>query len=357
MTRRPRIALAGGLAGRVAVIAAVILVPCGAGAQEFPEPAFRSLRTALAAYEEVRSELAADRLDGVPDASARLGDALRLALEGSDALAGRSVAESMAEAEDLEAARAAFGEVSRLLMVLADRDPRLAEGWHAFVCPMASHTYGKWIQPTEELENPYMGPSMLRCGATADWSVPAASLAEATRESASPGEPVASGTEPIFKPGIPGVRMEDVRDHRFLWREIEELQLWERRDRISVAEYRSKAIEKTSQFLELGDSAADEFAVTASEAVTALRESFRQGHPRSVDAPFSDDLAVAVTRVTSLLQEEPRHLLFAPDCKKWLLTLAFGPKESKESKESREAEPEQAETAESDKRGETPGMP
>ena len=145
--------------------------------------------------------------------------------------------------------------------------------------------------------------------------------------------------EPVFTPGIPGVRMEDVRDHRFLWREIEELQLWERRDRISVAEYRSKAIEKTSHFLGLDGAAADEFAASASEAVATVRESFFQEHPRGVENKFSSDLDAAATQVTSLLQEEPRHQLFAPECKKWLLKLAFGPGEAKEA---REAEPKQA---------------
>ncbi len=154
--------------------------------QEFPAPVLESLRTALRAYEEVRGELAADRLEGVAPRASRLAGALRMALEGRADLAGgipsvieeaARAADSVAEAEDLAAARAAFGEVSRLLLLLANCDPRLAEGWHVFTCPMTK-TFDKWMQPTEGLENPYMGPAMSTCGSPADWSVPAPSSLE-----------------------------------------------------------------------------------------------------------------------------------------------------------------------------------
>jgi hypothetical protein len=377
MTRRKKIGLVGAtgvaLVGRLAVVAAVILGPGGAGAEEarssveapapsgaarpqlprqdFPEPVLGSLRTALGAYEEVRGELAADRLEGVPASASRLAGALRLALDSRAGLAGQIsgvieeaalIAKSMAEAEDLAAARAAFGEVSRLLLLLASCDPRLAEGRHVFACPMAK-TFGKWIQPTEALENPYMGPAMPACGSPVDWSVPAFSSTEEVRASAQeaglPGAQGASGAEPEFRPGISGLKMVDVRDHKFLWREIEELQIWERGDRISIAEYRSKVIEKTVHFLGLSGAAADEFAAAASVATASIRESFFQrrragGDPGGVQAQFSSDLRAAATRVTSLLQKEPRHQLFAPECKKWLLKLAFGPSEAKEAREA-----------------------
>ena len=329
--------------GRLAVATAVILLSCGAGARgaaDLPEPVLGSLRTALEAYEEVRGKLAADRLEGMPASASRLAGALRLALDGRAGTAEQIpgvieeaalIAESMAEAGDLAVARAAFGEVSRLLLLLASSDPRLAEGWHVFACPMPT-TFHKWIQPTEVLENPYMGPAMSACGFPTDWSVPAPSSAEVARSSA-------QEAEPTFRPGIPRMKMVDVRDYKFLWREIDELQKWERGDRISVAEYRSKVIEKTVHFLELGGAPADEFAASASEAVATIRDSFIQRRPRGVEAQFSSELRAAVTRVTSLLQKEPRHQIFAPECKKWLLKLAFGPGESKEA---REAEPKQA---------------
>jgi hypothetical protein len=145
---------------------------------------------------------------------------------------------------------------------------------------------------------------------------------------------------PELKPGIPGLKMVDVRDHKHLWREIEELQTWERGDRISVAEYRGKVIEKTVQFLGFEEASAKGFTTAAAEAVAGLRESFRAGRRADVDpaeaqALLDSGLTTAVTRVTSLLRKEPRHELFAPDCKKWLLRLAFGPSEAKEAKEAK----------------------
>lgn len=323
--------------------------------QDFPEPVLSSLRAALRAYEEVRGELAADRLEGVPASASRLAGALRLTLDDRAGL-GEQIpaiieqaalaAESIGEAEDLTAARVAFSEVSRRVLLLGSSDPRLTEGWHVFACPMAE-TFGQWIQSTEALENPYMGQAMPRCGSPIDWSVSALASVEEARSSAQEGESQggkeATRAEPEFKPGIPGIKMVDVRDHKFLWREIDELQKWERADRLSVAEYRSKVIEKTTHFLGLDEAAADAFATTASEAVVAIRESFFQKRrasekPSNGPTQFSSDLRAAATRVTSRLQQEPRHQLFTPECKKWLLKLAFGPREAKEAKETRQAQ-------------------
>lgn len=152
---------------------------------------------------------------------------------------------------------------------------------------------------------------------------------------------------PELEPGIPGLKMADVRDHKHLWREIEELQTWERSDRISIAEYRSKVIEKTAQFLGFDGAAADRFAATSTLAIASVRESFRAGRrpevdPASAQAQLSADLEAAAARVTAVFRQEPRHALFVPDCKKWLLRLAFGPSEAKEAREAKRAEPGEA---------------
>lgn len=147
-----------------------------------------------------------------------------------------------------------------------------------------------------------------------------------------------AAAEPEFTPGIPGMKMVDVRDHKFLWYEIRQLQDWERTDRISVAEYRSKAIEKTAHFLELRGDAGKEFTAVAAEAVADVREAFRKNPPVGESTAFSSDLSAAVADMSSLLGEAPRHQLFAPECKKWLLKLAFGPKEAKEAKEAKQTQ-------------------
>jgi hypothetical protein len=367
----------------VPVVAAAMLLPFGAAAQqdrppagaaasaggaaegellrqELPDAVLESLRAALGTYEEMRGDLAADRLEGIRAGALRVAGALRAALPGDAELTGSvpavieeaaEIAEAMAEAGDLAAARADFGELSRRVLLLAGHDRRLVEGWQVFACPMADG-FGKWIQPTDELDNPYMGTAMPRCGAPSDWSVPeppgtAETLAAAAAASPAAEETEAheaSGPEPIFRPGIPGLRMVDVRDHKFLWREIDELQAWERGNRITVAEYRSKVIEKTAQFLGFTGPAAGEFAKTAFGAVAMVREAFFDrpqtgGETGGVEARFPSDLEEAVARLTSALDEdEPRHRLFAPEGKRWLLRLAFGPREAKEAREARQAE-------------------
>ena len=152
----------------------------------------------------------------------------------------------------------------------------------------------------------------------------------------------AGAAEPEFKPGIPGLKMVDVRDHKQLWREIDELQARESGDRISIAEYRRQAIEKTSRFLKLEGAAAERFTGGAAEEVARLREAFLHTRLPETESgvgadPFSADLAASVARLSALLGTEPRHQLFLPDGKKWLLRLAFSPRESKEKKEAEEA--------------------
>lgn len=161
------------------------------------------------------------------------------------------------------------------------------------------------------------------------------------------GAAQAAQTPPELKPGIPGLKMVDVREHSHLWREIEELQTWERSERISVAEFRSKAIEKTAQFLGFEGDAAEKFNAAAAGAVAGLRDSFRASRQPDLDplagqAVLDAGLTEAEARVNARLRKEPRHQLFAPDCKKWLLKLAFGPSEAKEAREARQAQADKA---------------
>lgn len=153
---------------------------------ELPRPALDAVRSALSAYEETRELLASDRFGGLDASAGRLAGSLEAAEE---ALAdgtppevalhleeAATAARNLARASDLAAAREAFGEVSRALIALAAADPRLAEGWHVFECPMAE-PFPKWMQPSEDLDNPYMGKVMATCGSASDWSVPEAAAA------------------------------------------------------------------------------------------------------------------------------------------------------------------------------------
>ena len=146
---------------------------------ELPAPALDALRRAFEATERVRVELAADRLDGVAAPARETAQAIGaahaalpgVASEVADCL-GQAIAaaEQLATANDLVAARRAFGELNRFLIALAAADPRLQEGWHVFRCPMAEG-FKKWFQRPKVRENPYMGQAMPTCGSSATWGV------------------------------------------------------------------------------------------------------------------------------------------------------------------------------------------
>lgn len=147
----------------------------------FDDPTLERLRAAFEAYEQVRALLARDTLEGL-EAQAR---ALRTSLEEasrtpsappsevSQCLAqALDAAGKLAESSDLESARRTFATVSMYLIGLASADPRLAEGWNIFTCPMAEG-FPKWFQRTPQIANPYMGQRMPGCGNPSDWTVAA----------------------------------------------------------------------------------------------------------------------------------------------------------------------------------------
>ncbi|HTE49466.1 MAG TPA: efflux RND transporter periplasmic adaptor subunit [Kofleriaceae bacterium] len=148
---------------------------------ELPAPALTALHNALVAYGEVRALLARDRIDGIAPAAGTAADQVRVAAralsgprsEVSDGLSqGAAAADRLAGAGSLEQARQHFGELSRLLIALADSDPRLRSGWHVFRCPMAKG-FQKWLQRSPEFENPYMGQAMTTCGSEVGWQAAA----------------------------------------------------------------------------------------------------------------------------------------------------------------------------------------
>ena len=145
--------------------------------EPYPAAVLTPLRESLGTYEKVRAALAADNLYAVEDPSLRLARSYRRAEEAAGEgptaqLAGEAAAaaESLGASSDLETARAAFAEVSRFMTALAAADERLSKDLHVFACPMVKG-FNKWLQPSEELENPFMGQAMPSCGTPADWEV------------------------------------------------------------------------------------------------------------------------------------------------------------------------------------------
>ncbi len=124
-----------------------------------------ALTQALERYEALRSKLAAD--DGALQEDARaLVSAAKEAKRDGLAAAAETLAKL--PAEDLEALRKQFGEVSKEVVTLAAETPALQQGRHVFTCPMAKG-YQKWVQLEETMANPYMGKKMLQCGSASEW--------------------------------------------------------------------------------------------------------------------------------------------------------------------------------------------
>jgi hypothetical protein len=74
----------------------------------------------------------------------------------------RTAAKSLAEKEEITAARPAFGDVSeKLIEYQKTYVTNNSEKAHVFFCDMAKKG---WLQETTDVGNPYYGSAMLKCG-------------------------------------------------------------------------------------------------------------------------------------------------------------------------------------------------
>jgi membrane fusion protein, copper/silver efflux system len=137
-------------------------------AEPTAKPAASPVTATLAAYEHARALLAADKLEGLADAAREIETGAKKG-DGHHYSEIASSAAKLATATDIESARASFADVSKHLIALLAADPSLARGQHVFECPMVKG-YNKWVQPTEDLQNPYMGKRMLACGGESTWN-------------------------------------------------------------------------------------------------------------------------------------------------------------------------------------------
>ena len=110
----------------------------------------------LAAYEAVRVPLVEDRLDGAQAAARQLADGPGVPAEVAGAASAVTVA------TDADAARRAFGELSRAL-VIRFQATAVPDGMRIYRCPMAAG-FQYWLQADAGIANPYMGTSMPTCG-------------------------------------------------------------------------------------------------------------------------------------------------------------------------------------------------
>jgi Cu(I)/Ag(I) efflux system membrane fusion protein len=156
----------------------------GGGAAEpgvhhaFGEVCRKELDRALKAYELVRTELAADRIDGLAKPMAELVAALKAA-RTAEASAPKTITEhftgalaaayALQKSTEIDTARKRFGEVSKHLVALTAADPVVRKGMHLFECSMTKG-YNKWLQPQGSKANPYQGTKMLTCGSELEWT-------------------------------------------------------------------------------------------------------------------------------------------------------------------------------------------
>jgi len=161
---------------------AAVLFGCGPQGTESAETATQympskseSTEKVLVAYEHVRSQLANDEAVSEADLES-LAAAARTASEAYsgegktrlEELASSAESGASQAGEGLAQAREAFGEISRHLIALLSADSDLAKGRYVFACPMAK-SYPKWVQQSETVSNPYLGPDMATCGTPTEW--------------------------------------------------------------------------------------------------------------------------------------------------------------------------------------------
>lgn len=140
---------------------------------EAPDRFVFGLKPVYAAYFAAQEALAADDLGGFVQASDDVESAIGLVdsvgLVGEPLGAWRRAASRLTLTRlptDIEAARATFERMSAAVIDLQERfGHRGSETWHAAYCPMAFDNKGaEWLQKGTQINNPYFGDAMLRCG-------------------------------------------------------------------------------------------------------------------------------------------------------------------------------------------------
>lgn len=155
-----------------------------ASAAELSAETRDELRAALGAYEQVRLLLSADTIEGLPDHASDLAASLRAARERGPAPGdplskqlddATAAAEALGQSPTIDQARTTFGELSAHLIAVVATSSELRSGWYLFSCPMVPDGRNLWLQPSSELDNPFMGQSMATCGSSERWPVSAPS--------------------------------------------------------------------------------------------------------------------------------------------------------------------------------------
>ncbi|MCA9658707.1 MAG: DUF3347 domain-containing protein [Myxococcales bacterium] len=120
-------------------------------------------------YITIQETLADDSVDKLAELGAQV-------VAGTEAIQDKpGVAEVLAGAgriasQDIETARVAFEKMSMGLIAYLKANPDARDGYQVIHCTMAFNNKGAyWVQRGGEINNPYHGKMMLRCGDPIDW--------------------------------------------------------------------------------------------------------------------------------------------------------------------------------------------
>jgi len=143
------------------VVAALPLAAISAEDKKADDALMEPVKSVLDHYLKIQGELAKDSIKGVDEHAA----AIAKAVKGDDIkMLSPDVAkqaDTLAQAKDLKAARAAFKPLSAsLVKYLADNKAGVGT-YHEAYCPMVK---ASWLQTGKAIKNPYMGKEMLSCG-------------------------------------------------------------------------------------------------------------------------------------------------------------------------------------------------
>ncbi|MHC4910909.1 MAG: efflux RND transporter periplasmic adaptor subunit, partial [Planctomycetota bacterium] len=158
-----------------------MMLPGGADATSarttVPESFLFDLKPVYAAYLDAQEALAADDLGGFVQAAGDLDTALSLVEEvglvGKPLGAWRRAAARLRSEGTITTIDDARVRFERLSMAVIDLQRKFGhrgqETWHIAHCPMAFDNKGAvWLQRSTQVNNPYFGASMLRCGTVRD---------------------------------------------------------------------------------------------------------------------------------------------------------------------------------------------
>ena len=142
-----------------------------------------------------------------------------------------------------------------------------------------------------------------------------------------------SSEAPAETPGIAGLKMTDARDNRHLWAEIGKLQSAAANRRMTPADFRTQAIERTAQYLALEGDAAKRFSDESLASVKSVREAAvahaTAGPGGAEEAAYDAALAQAIEAMRGRIGDSPRAQLLEPQLTKWVMKLAMGASDPK----------------------------